>query len=64
MPNVLTRVKAIGLYLPKKRSNYLPLTTDSFKVLAFISPTAKAISPFNYINYKENINIYNIKGIT
>ena len=27
MPNVLSRVKTIGLYLPKEQSDYLPLTT-------------------------------------
>ena len=29
MPNVLTRDKAIGLYLPKERSDYLPLTPSN-----------------------------------
>ncbi len=29
MPNVLIREKTIGLYLPKERSDYLPLTPSN-----------------------------------
>ena len=32
MPIVITRERTYGLYLPKERSDYLPLTSDSQKV--------------------------------
>ena len=33
MPNVLTREKANGLYLPKARSDYLPLTPLTSQII-------------------------------